>query len=60
MTIFMHEMKQNAKPLAVWCAIVGGMIFLCMILFTEMLGQMDSVNDLFSEMGDFTAAFGMD
>ena len=60
MTIFMHEMKQNAKPLAVWCAIVGGMIFLCMILFPEMLGQMDSVNDLFSEMGDFTAAFGMD
>ena len=47
MTIFMHEMKQNAKPLAVWCAIVGGMIFLCMILFPEMLGQMDSVNDLF-------------
>ncbi len=60
MTIFRHEMKQSAKTLCVWCAIVGGMIFLCMILFPEMLGQMGSVSDLFSEMGDFTAAFGMD
>ena len=32
----------------------------CVFLFPEMKGQMDNVSDVFSSMGSFTAAFGMD
>ena len=36
------------------------MVFICMLMFPEMKGEMDSVSDMFSSMGSFTAAFGMD
>ena len=32
----------------------------CIFLFPEMKGEMDQVSDVFSTMGNFSAAFGMD
>ena len=60
MTIVRHEWKQCRTSLAVWTAGIGGLIAICIFLFPEMKGEMESVSDIFASMGSFTAAFGMD
>jgi ABC-2 type transport system permease protein len=60
MILFVHELKRSRNSLLIWSGIVAFMIFIVMIMFPEMKTQMDGVNDLFTSMGDFTAAFGMD
>ena len=60
MTLLKHELKQGAKTLAIWTASIGFLIAICLFLFPEMKGEMDNVSDMFSSMGSFTAAFGMD
>lgn len=60
MTIYFHELKQGRKALIIWGAVIGFMLFICMIMFPEMKKQMDSVSEMFANMGEFTAAFGMD
>ena len=60
MTLFWHEMRRGFRTLLIWTAVVAGMITVCMLLFPQMKGQMDAVNQMFSSMGGFTQAFGMD
>ena len=60
MTLLKHELKQGAKTLAIWTASIGFLIAICLFMFPEMKGEMDSVSDMFASMGSFTAAFGMD
>lgn len=60
MTLLKHELKQGFKTLAIWTASIGFLIAICLFLFPEMKGEMDNVSDMFSSMGSFTAAFGMD
>ena len=60
MTLLKHELKQGFKTLAIWTASIGFLIAICLFLFPEMKGEMDSVSDMFASMGSFTAAFGMD
>ena len=60
MTLLKHELKQGFKTLAIWTASIGFLIAICLFLFPEMKGEMDGVSDMFSSMGSFTAAFGMD
>ena len=60
MTIVRHEWKQGRTSLAVWTAGIGGLIAICIFLFPEMKGEMESVSGIFASMGSFTAAFGMD
>ena len=60
MTLLKHELKQGFKTLAIWPASIGFLIAICLFLFPEMKGEMDNVSDMFSSMGSFTAAFGMD
>ena len=60
MTLLKHELKQGFKTLALWTASIGFLIAICLFLFPEMKGEMDNVSDMFSSMGSFTAAFGMD
>lgn len=60
MTIFNHEVKQNRKMLFIWSGVVGFMIIICMIMYPEMQTQMTDFESIFANMGDFTAAFGMD
>ena len=33
---------------------------MCVLMFPDMKSQMDDVNEMFSSMGNFTSAFGMD
>ncbi len=60
MTLIRHELRQSWKSLAVWTAAIGFFIVVCVFLFPEMKGEMEDVGDMFSSMGAFTAAFGMD
>lgn len=60
MTVFAHEMRQNGKMLAIWSVVIGGLIAVCMAMFPEMEAQTQDINAMFSSMGAFTEAFGLD
>ena len=60
MTLVKHELKQERTAFLIWTAAVGGLLAVCVFLFPEMKGEMEGVSDIFSSMGSFTAAFGMD
>lgn len=60
MTIVKHELRQGRTSLLIWTASVGFLLTVCVFLFPEMKGELDGVNEMFSSMGSFTAAFGMD
>ena len=60
MTLVKHELKQGQTSFMIWTAAIGFLLAICIFLFPEMKGQMDSVNDMFASMGSFTEAFGMD
>lgn len=60
MTLIKHELKQGWKSLVVWTISIGFFIAICVFMYPEMGNQVEDVNDMFSSMGSFTAAFGMD
>ena len=60
MTLVKHELKQGKILFMIWTAAIGFLLVICVFLFPEMNGQMESVNDVFASMGSFTEAFGMD
>lgn len=60
MTILKQELKRGKLSLLIWTLSIGFMVLICMMMFPEMKGKTDSVSDMFSSMGSFTAAFGMD
>lgn len=60
MTLVKHELKQAWKSLAVWTIAIGFFIVICVCMYPEMKGEMEGVSKLFSSMGMFSAAFGMD
>lgn len=60
MTIAKHELRQNKISFLIWTASIGFLLAVCVFLYPEMKEEMDSVSDIFSSMGSFTAAFGMD
>lgn len=60
MTLVKHELRQGKISFMIWTASVGLLLVICIFLFPEMKDQMEDVSDVFSSMGSFTAAFGMD
>lgn len=60
MTILWHELKQGWKALSIWTISIGFFIVLCVLMYPEMKGEMEDVSEMFSSMGAFTDAFGMD
>lgn len=60
MTMIKHELKQSRISLTVWTAAIGFLLAICVFMFPDMKGQMEGINDIFSSMGSFTDAFGMD
>lgn len=60
MTLIKHELRQGWKSLIIWTASIGFFIAICVWMYPEMESEMGNVNDMFSSMGSFTAAFGMD
>ena len=60
MTVYRKELKQSIKSLCIWSASIAFMMMVCVLIFPEMKGDMDSMSDMFANMGGFSAAFGMD
>ena len=60
MVLLKHELKQGKISLAIWTAIIAFMLAVCILIYPEMASQMNEINSMFSDMGSFTAAFGMD
>lgn len=60
MHLFWHEMKRNRLSLLIWTAAIGFMLGICVVIYPEMAPQMSEMTDMFADMGNFTAAFGMD
>lgn len=60
MTLLRHELKQGRNSLIIWTAAIGFLLAVCVFLFPEMKGEMNEVSEMFSSMGGFTEAFGMD
>ncbi len=60
MTLLFHELKKNRISLIIWTAAISFMLGVTIIIFPEMADQMGKMENMFSEMGAFTEAFGMD
>ena len=60
MTIFKKELRAGAVSLAVWSAVIGGLMAVCVGLYPSMEGSMGDMSALFADMGTFSAAFGLD
>lgn len=60
MTLIKHELKQGKLSFMIWTVSIGFLLVIYIFLFPEMKGQMDSVNNMFSSMGSFNEAFGME
>ncbi len=60
MTLIKHELRQGWKSLMIWTISIGFFVAICVFMYPEMGNEMEGVNDMFSSMGSFTAAFGMD
>ena len=60
MNIFKQELRSQKTPIAIWSLSIGLLIAVCVIMYPDMKSQMDDVNQMFSSMGNFTSAFGMD
>lgn len=60
MTVIRHELKQSRISLIIWTVAIGFLLAVCIFMFPEMKGEMDEISNVFSSMGSFTQAFGMD
>ncbi|MGN1398954.1 MAG: ABC transporter permease subunit [Erysipelotrichaceae bacterium] len=60
MTIFKSQIRQDIIAFVVWTLSIISLIVLCIFLYPSMTSQMDMVGEMFSSMGSFSAAFGMD
>ncbi len=60
MTIVRHELRRGRTAFWIWTGSIGFLLAVCIFLFPEMKGEMEEMSGVFSSMGSFTAAFGMD
>ena len=60
MTIFFHELKRSRISLLIWTAVLAFMMGITVLIFPQMKPQMSQMENMMSDMGSFSAAFGMD
>ena len=60
MTVYANDMKRNMKSLIIWSLSIGAMIMMCIAMFPGMKNETEKMGAMFSNMGSFTEAFGMD
>lgn len=60
MTIVKHELRRGRISFFIWTGVIVFMLAVSVFLYPEMKNQMNEINDMFSSMGSFTDAFGMD
>ena len=57
--IFKYEWKSALKSLLIWALAIGGMGFICILLYKSMEDSMADMAESFASMGSFADAFGM-
>ncbi|MCI8513749.1 MAG: ABC transporter permease subunit [Lachnospiraceae bacterium] len=60
MTLWKQELRAGRVFLAAWAAAVAFLTAICILIYPEMAGQMEEISGIFSQMGGFSQAFGMD
>ncbi len=60
MALFLHELKRNKLSLIIWTLAVAYMLGIALVIYPEMKEQLSDMGDMFSNMGAFSDAFGMD
>lgn len=60
MIVFQKELRANRVSFLLWTAVIGGLMAVCVGLYPSMAGSMGDMSALFANMGDFSAAFGLD
>lgn len=60
MVLLKHELNQGKVSLIIWTAVIAFMLAICILIYPEMASQMNEISGMFSDMGGFSAAFGMD
>ncbi|MBR6917268.1 MAG: ABC transporter permease subunit [Clostridia bacterium] len=60
MTLTLHELRRGRTSFLIWTGAVAFLLAVCIFLYPEMKEEMTNINETFSSMGSFTAAFGMD
>lgn len=60
MTLLKQEWKMNFKSLLIWTLCVGFCCSGCILLFESVAESMQEMGQMFAQMGNFSAAFGMD
>lgn len=60
MTLVRHELRQGRNALIIWTGAIAFLMVVCVLLFPEMKGEMDTVSAMFADMGAFSSAFGLD
>lgn len=60
MALIRHELRQGRISLMIWTVVIAFMLAVCVLIYPEMSDQMDDVGSMFSEMGSFSEAFGID
>ncbi|MDD7184296.1 MAG: ABC transporter permease subunit [Ruminococcus sp.] len=60
MTVYIKEIKQSFKAWCIWTFAISFMLMMCVLVFPETKGQMESLNNVFANMGSFSSAFGLD
>jgi len=60
MVLLKQELKAYSKTLAIWMMCIGVCCFSCLLLFESLKDSMGEMADMFSMMGGFSMALGMD
>ena len=60
MSLLKHELRQGRTAFLIWTGAIALLLVLCIFLFPEMKEEMGEIGQMFSNMGAFSAAFGMD
>ena len=60
MILLKHEWKMNFKSLVIWTLCVGLCCSGCILLFESVAESMKEMGQMFAQLGNFSAAFGMD
>ena len=60
MVLFKHEFKMNLKSLFIWSSSVGGMVFIMLLVFPSMKGELDGMSDMYANLGAFSSMFNME
>lgn len=60
MPVFKHELSQGKQTLFIWTAVIAILFGICIFIYPEMKEEMNEISGMFSNLGSFSAAFGMD